>query len=141
MLKNLEYATPQHVFDVLSVYLLVQPKSSRSQSIQHGEGRCLYRQMDGDTCVNMCAAGLLISESDYNHDMESEIISNGYFAEAFRFRTTLRKLIRGLQLVHDMQEDKLERYDAMKDIAREFGLNTVILDNMYTILPGWKAME
>lgn len=92
-LETLKDASTQEVFDQVATHLLTQMKKS-----QNNDG-CFYRH-DG----LMCAAGCLISDSEYNSEMDigdsswSGLISRGLVTDQHH------DFISELQFLHDEYE-------------------------------------
>ena len=88
-LTTLPQATAQEVFDQVSAHLLRQKRKSLE------DGKCRYK---GPGNLR-CAAGCLISDSEYRQEMEgqswSDLISDGWVPD------THESLICELQDIHD----------------------------------------
>jgi len=90
-LANLHEATEQEVFDQVAKHLLTQKKRSTDSANEN----CQYR---GDGGL-MCAAGCLITDSEYNRNMEGAswdtLVEGGHVPRAHI------QLIQTLQEIHD----------------------------------------
>ena len=104
-LDNLDYKSPQAVFDFVVNHLLKQNAQAMI------DNRCLYRTSDG----LKCAVGCLIKDNEYNLNMERRPIPrlpdlNNHFT-----------LLRDLQIMHDCQmPSKWPAY--LQNLASEHGL-------------------
>ena len=114
-LKTLHKATEQEVFDKVAKHLLKQNMKSE------GCGACLYR---GPSKLK-CAAGCLISDSEYSPEMETKdwdlLIIKGVVPEKHS------KLIIQLQYIHDIntplewREKLIELADKLKFSKKVLG--------------------
>jgi hypothetical protein len=119
-LKTLAEATAQEVFDQVVKHLLEQGKRSFKLDVD-GDEFCLYRGSKG----LKCAAGCLISDSEYKDDMEGRgwrnLVNIGYASDAHI------DLIACLQAVHDKKELSTWREELL-EISKRFDLNPQILE-------------
>jgi hypothetical protein len=122
-LKTLAEATAQEVFDQVAKHLLEQGKRS-SRSIEDGDEFCLYRGPEG----TMCAAGYLISDNEYEDDMEGRgwrnLVNNGYASDAHI------DMIDCLQCIHDKKAPSTWREELL-EISKGFDLNPQIILESY----------
>ena len=87
-LATLSQATEQEVFDQVYIHLLTQNKKSRDRTT------CLYRYNG-----LKCAAGCLISDNEYQPEMEGR---NWYLLYTnFNITNNHHNLINDLQIIHD----------------------------------------
>lgn len=90
-LVTLPQATEQEVFDQVVIHLFTQ----KTKSVDGNNETCVYRTPDG----KKCAAGCLISDEEYDSDIEGEawtkLVEKGFAPNAHV------KLISALQRVHD----------------------------------------
>jgi hypothetical protein len=118
-LKTLAEATAQEVFDQVAKHLLEQGKKSFKLDADEGEF-CLYRGPEG----TMCAAGCLISDNEYEDDMEGRcwrnLVNNGYASDAHI------DMIDCLQCIHDKKVPSTWREELL-EISKRFDLNPQIL--------------
>lgn len=105
-LATLKDATAQEVYDQVKNHLLTQNKRSE------GIDSCVYRNNYG----LKCAAGCLISDEEYNKDMENRAWDDPMFPEYHR------QLIRGMQKIHDVADVRKWRYE-LKLLAISHNLN------------------
>lgn len=94
-INNLHKHTAQEVFDVITDHLITQGKQSKSES-----GACYYRGKEN----LKCAAGILIPDNMYVHQMELRdwiSVYNTYGPKGISEEKTHIFLIRELQLIHD----------------------------------------
>ena len=108
-LTTLPQATAQEVFDQVSAHLLKQKEKSLE------DGKCRYK---GPRNL-LCAAGCLISDSEYRREMEgqswSDLISDGWVPD------THESLIWKLQTIHDSYDvDNWEK--KLKETADHYNL-------------------
>lgn len=113
---NLKKMTAQQVFDVVAEHLLRQGK----KSVDCEDNECLYRSPEG----LKCAAGVLIDDADYTHDLEHkcwlELLERNYLP-ANKYDAH-RWLINELQNIHDY--DLPENWaEALKKLALSQGLH------------------
>lgn len=118
-LKTLPEATAQQVFDQVARHLLNQNRRSAvSNDQQHNS--CRYRGPN-DT---KCAAGCLIDDAEYTHDMEgcswTQMVAHRIAPSAHQF------LITALQIAHDSFPPTSWR-SRLQLVARVHGLNTDVL--------------
>lgn len=114
-LKTLKSATDQEVFDQVANHLLTQNQKSEEEKTGFlGAPRCLYKH--GDL---KCAAGCLISDTEYTPAMENwswvALINKGLVPNCHFL------LINALQKVHDDSSVKAWP-TGLKSVAREFHL-------------------
>lgn len=122
-LANLSRATAQEVFDQVVTHLRHQKVQSVSDDHM---GMCMYRDGKG----NMCAAGCLISDDEYNIRFDTDIdgtIGVGWrdLIERRVVLSTHDRLISKLQNIHDSCNDIDEWEKRFEYIAIEFNLNFV----------------
>ena len=116
-LKTLHEATEQEVFDQVARHLLTQNKASLDML----GNSCQYRGIDG----LKCAAGCLISDDEYQPDMERT-----YWGELVNSNLAPKEheeIIAMLQDIHDDWPPSRWLF-ALKDLAAERNLNTSVLD-------------
>lgn len=121
--------TPQEVFDMVAVHLIVQGRRSVSdERFRFSSGQCAYRGNDG--CK--CAAGVLIDDDHYDERME------GYSVGDFRIIVAVNatigipldpftgiaqwELINSLQNCHDAVEP-MRWQSKLRYIARGHNLD------------------
>lgn len=120
---NLHEATAQEVFDAVATHLLTQNK----KAIDEDTLTCRYRGANN----TKCAAGILISDSEYRPDVEN-LSMVGAFNLIMENLTTKaiphESLLLELQSCHDaLQPDEWK--DRLQIIAETNNLNTNILNN------------
>ena len=96
-LANLHEATEQQVFEQVANHLIKQGVRSIEK------GRCLYRSSDG----KMCAAGCLMSDSEYDPEMD-KIFKGGIWGVLVDNKlapVAHKDFIRQLQILHDGHND------------------------------------
>lgn len=115
-LQTLHKATAQEVFDQVASHLLTQKNKSQDEELS-----CRYRGNDGASC----AAGCLISDSEYNEIMEGQtwqtLVYNKRVPEAHMY------LIDELQATHDRVAEGLWKLQ-LELVAKHNGLATTVLD-------------
>lgn len=108
--------TPQEAFDKIVAHLRAQGAQSMAcYGARTGGARCAYRGDDG----RMCAAGVLIPDSEYNTDMEGECVREIPFFDTFPDSTVT--VIAKLQATHDMWAPSGWESE-FKFVAKAFGL-------------------
>lgn len=116
-LKTLHQATAQQVFDQVAKHLLVQNEKSEKAT-----GGCQYRNPSG----LKCAAGCLISDSEYNKGMEGKrwysLVKNKLVSDQHI------ELIMELQDLHDTIEPVYWKI-GLKEVAQRFYLKFYELEN------------
>lgn len=150
-LKNFHLATKQEISDQICEHLMIQQQKSVTVSPQ----RCVYRldSSDSDHIIK-CAAGCLISDTEYSIDMENEnfvsllqsLNINEACDEFFRAKTNdikfkplhdLILLISKFQKIHDLYPDKIYFIDRIwngKKLDHTNWLDNsvqVVFSNMY----------
>lgn len=91
-----EDSTPQQVFDYVVNHLRTQ-----GEAAFHPSNGCRYRTERG----MKCAAGCLISDAEYDPDMEGLLVRNISESPKYKlsdFFTRNLKLLQGLQCAHDI---------------------------------------
>jgi hypothetical protein len=115
-LQTLHKATAQEVFDQVASHLLTQKSKSQDDELS-----CRYRGNDGTSC----AAGCLISDSEYNEIMEGQtwqtLVYNKRAPDAHMY------LIAELQAAHDNAAEGLWKLQ-LELVAKNNGLATTVLD-------------
>ena len=109
-LKTLPDATAQEVFDQVTTHLLQQNSKSMGE-----RETCLYRG-DGN---KVCAAGCLISDDEYNEQMEYQ-----NWKELSNTKQVPEKhisLITSLQEIHDSIDTELWT-KSLQELAKDFDL-------------------
>lgn len=92
-LATLHLATPQQVFDQVAAHLRSQGRRSLY------DGTCAYRGANG----LMCAAGCLMSDSEYHQKMDENMTWKALIEENY-VGNCHADLITALQLTHDAVE-------------------------------------
>lgn len=106
--------TPQGVLDFVCKHLLTQGKPSKSKQA----GGCAYRGDDG----LMCAVGCLISDDEYEPDMEGVTINAAQVLTVFSWaEPSTISLLESLQGVHDNWEPACWR-EELEALAKSYGL-------------------
>lgn len=125
--------SPQFIFDKTWVHLVTQGKPAlRPGSIGLGQPKCVYRAPDGSSC----AFGVWIDDAEYNPEWEGKP-ADYIIEQGLRRYAEYENLFSALQRAHDSVDswtydrkgfdfDRLRQ--AFKYIARDFNLNTEILD-------------
>jgi hypothetical protein len=115
-LQTLHKATAQEVFDQVASHLLTQKNKSQDEELS-----CRYRGNGGTSC----AAGCLISDSEYNEIMEGQtwqtLVYNKRAPDAHMY------LIDELQATHDKVAEGLWKLQ-LELVAKHNGLATTVLD-------------
>lgn len=125
-LKTLPQATAQQVFDQVAVHLLTQ--NAKSQVINAGDPRCVYRGPNGA----LCAAGSLIADDEYHNDFEG--VGWSFLRWGGRVPEAHSNLIIMLQRIHDALPVEDWR-EALEDLAARHGLNTFAIDSGMEVIP------
>lgn len=103
----------QYIFDVVSQHLLAQDDRSYSTAAPFG---CAYRGSGG----LKCAAGFLIPDDEYHHDMEgSNVWQVPFFTR--NFSREQMTLIGKLQVIHDKIPPDMWS-EKFTELAINFGL-------------------
>ena len=89
--------TPQEVFETVANHLFTQ-----GQQAKNDVGHCMYRGIGG----TKCAVGILISDADYEYDMDMGFSSEDLVAEfqscpSISLMKEHIQLLSALQVVHD----------------------------------------
>lgn len=118
-LLTLHKVTAQEVFDQVASHLLTQKIKSRDEDLN-----CSYRGRSGTSC----AAGCLISDSEYDEDMEGApwltLVHSNRVPEAHM------SLIAELQKTHDNTPLGMWKLQ-LELVAKNRGLATTVLDKFY----------
>jgi hypothetical protein len=121
-LATLPQATEQEVFDQVVKFMLDQGKKSVKAS-----GACRYRAYAEDGSVLKCAVGCLMSDEEYDADMEGRTWSDN-LNKRWQFKilpSAHHRLLNDLQKAHDgadVQVFKEEFKSNAKQIARIYKL-------------------
>lgn len=104
----------QEMFDKMLEHLRTQRK--KSVDIKYDD-RCMYRSPTG----LKCAVGVLISDEDYNRDMEG--CSAGALTQLFPDENTRAFLLDCQRKMHDSQDIRLSHLETAAEIvAGDWGL-------------------
>lgn len=121
--------TAQEVFDTVVRHLHTQGKPARSGD----DSMCEYRTMDGLSC----AVGCLISDEEYNPDMEGMrvcgLIENNY---ATPLIIEHQKMLGLLQNVHDSShywQSHAAMGMGLQDVARIMNLDDALVKELYNV--------
>jgi putative IMPACT (imprinted ancient) family translation regulator len=98
-LSTLVDHSPQEVFDQICTHLLTQMTTSKKFNTKFGTMMCAYRSLDDKNNVLKCAAGCLISDSEYNPSMECNNWEN--MVHHFNVTPFHKELIVAMQTIHD----------------------------------------
>ena len=95
--KALEGRTYKEVFELVRTHLLAQKAPSLSSD---GDAMCMYRGSYG----RKCAIGCLISDEDYNTDMEGSCVDNVIYVNGDVIYDPYIEMLASLQTLHDEVE-------------------------------------
>lgn len=121
--------TRQETFDTVARHLLTQGRRATVVG-RDGKPECVYRSPDG----LKCAAGCLIPDYKYTHDMEGNKVTHSLVAAAIPEHD--EDLVCDLQDVHDWW-DVVSWPRALASVATKLRLNTAVLDEF----PNWKPKD
>lgn len=113
--------TDQEIYDIVAKHLLTQ-KVKSDYCNPHGIRLCKYR---GPNNLK-CAFGILITDEEYDPDMEGSSAHSIIQSTLTRYRNNIQ-LISELQSIHD-KLSPYEWYDSLKKVAGEYNLNTKVLE-------------
>lgn len=124
-ISTLPLYTDEQIFKFVTQNLLRQGVQSRGQyqGQEHDDG-CAYRGKE----QLRCAAGMLISDSEYRFNMEGEAITRMLFSKFPDVYTLLRNgttfgLLIALQFEHDNRPARTWKYQFL-NIAKQYGFST-----------------
>jgi hypothetical protein len=108
----------QEIFDKVAVHLLTQGCKSEGKKPDGGTD-CLYRGPNGE----MCAAGCLISDEQYNPKMEGNSFREiAHELPEFMSDNEATGFVMALQLIHDCDHPD-EWLESLKNTALKYNLN------------------